>query len=115
MNMRTHIILSLALLAASAARVLASAEYPDRWVHVRNDLASDARLNHFGRVIARAAESGFNGVMWDAGVGGEGIDFDGWKGARLARLEKAKAICREKGMEIIPMVWSSPLKRERNF
>jgi len=82
------------------------AEYPDRWVHVRNDLASDARLDHFGRVIARAAESGFNGVMWDAGVRGEGIDFDGWKGARLARLEKAKAICREKGMEIIPMVWS---------
>jgi hypothetical protein len=106
MNMRTNIISALALFAASAAHVTALAEYPDRWVHVRNDLASDEKLDRFGWVVARAAECGFNGIMWDAGVGGEGVDFDGWKGARRERLEKAKRMCREKGMEIIPMLWS---------
>jgi hypothetical protein len=80
--------------------------YPDRWVHVRNDLMSDARLNRFERVVSNAAKCGYNGILWDAGINGEGVDFDGWDGRRRERLEAAKRLCKEKDMEIIPMLWS---------
>ena len=52
-------------------------------MHVRNDLMDDAKLVHFEEVVGRAAACGFNGVMWDAGIGGEGVDFDGWTGVGM--------------------------------
>ena len=99
--------IKIAFVVVAAVVVAANgAEYPDRWVHVRNDLMDDAKRVHFEEVVGRAAACGFNGVMWDAGIGGEGVDFDGWTGMRRKRLEEAKRICQEKGMEIIPMLWS---------
>ena len=82
------------------------ATYEDRWVHVRNDLTSDAKLARFGKVARRAVESGFNGILFDGGLGGEGMDFHRGNGARLARLQEVKAYCRKLGLELIPMVWS---------
>ena len=95
-------VVGAAMLGAQAAVTC----YPDRWVHVRNDLMTDGKLKHFEDVVARGAACGFNGILFDVGIGGEGVDADGWSGKRLKRLEVARDFCREAGMEIVPMLWS---------
>ena len=78
----------------------------DRWVHLRNDLTTDAKLAFSEDVIRRAAKSGYTGVLWDAAVGAEGFDHDAWDAVRRARLAKAKRLCDDLGLEIVPLVWS---------
>ena len=104
MNMKT--MSAVAAFAVALSVVAEQPGYLDRWVHVRNDLATDAKLDHFLEVVSRGAECGFNGILFDGGIDGEGFDFDGWTGSRRARLEAAKKVCREKSMEIVPMLWS---------
>lgn len=95
---------TITMMALSVCLV-AQAEPYLKWVHIRNDISTDANLALFESVIARAGACGYNGVLWDSGLWGEGVDFR-WDADRLARIERAKAKCRESGIEIVPMLWS---------
>ena len=78
----------------------------EKWVHLRNDITTDEKLTHVLDVLSKAAASGYNAVLWDSAIGGEGFDHDRWDAKRLARLERVKALCRERSLEIVPMIWS---------
>jgi hypothetical protein len=76
--------------------------YADRLVYVSRTLTQDEHVADIDRITATAAAKGLNGMVLSGGLEGVGR----WEPPRLQRLESVKRLCRERGIEIIPIIWS---------
>ena len=73
-----------------------------RWVHLSRVPETSADVVAITNVIATGAECGLNGVLWNAGFDYLGL----WPKAKRENLARVKAFCDEKGIAIVPMLWS---------
>jgi len=90
--------------------------WPDRWVFVTRNLTRDSHVEDIRQIAKTAAEHGLNAMLLSGGLDGLGR----WDQARLQRLEQVKSICRDAGIEIIPLGFSvgyggSVLGHDRNL
>jgi len=90
--------------------------YPYRWVFVSRSLRGDAEVAEIQGIVETAAEHGLNGMVLSAGLD----RLDQQRPAYLERLGKIKDFCRERGVEIIPNIFSvgyggSVLSHNRNL
>lgn len=106
----------LATAVASACMWAGKRVYPKRWVYLSRGLARDADVDAIERIVKTGAQHGLNGILLKAGFDRLGIQPpEYFKG-----LERLKAICRENGVEIVPMVFGfgyagSLLGHDRNL
>ncbi len=102
--MKINTLLAAAFFCAGAAPLLAAqqAPYPKRWVYVSRSLTRDEHVADIEQIVATASQHGLNGMVLAGGLEAVGR----WKPDRLARLDRVKAICRAKGIDIIPIIWS---------
>jgi len=109
--------LAIFLLAAFAGSVLGGTKVlPLRWVYVSRGLRRDQDVADIRSIVTTAAAHGLNGMVLSAGL--DRLDLQ--PPDYFKRLEAVKAICREKGVEIIPIVFSagyggSVLAHDRNL
>ena len=97
------LLVALACCAAGAAPMWgASPAYPDRWVYVSTNLASDSELERVAGIARTASEHGLNGMLLSAGF--DSLDLKSPQ--FLARLERLKSTCDAAGLEIIPLGFS---------
>ena len=83
-----------------------SSTCPLRWTYVRNDLTKEGLFDSLSNGVERMAANGFNGFVWACGTGEEGYDFHRCVGARRERFQRMCRFCDQKGIEIIPLLWS---------
>lgn len=87
----------------------------DRFVYVSRSLTADEHVADIDRITAVAAEKGLNGMVLAAGLEGVGT----WPADRLDRLDRVTSLCRARGIDIIPILWSvgygSGLSHDRNL
>ena len=95
----------VALVGVGVARADSSA-CPLRWVYVMNDLTKESYFDALSNGVERMVASGFNGLVWACGTGEEGFDFHRCVGARRERFLRARRLCEQKGVEIVPLLWS---------
>lgn len=92
------------LLVAAAASACMSAEkrvYPKRWIYLSRDLSRDAHIDSIEKIVKTGAAHGLNGILLKSGFDRLSIQPpEYFKG-----LERLKAICKENGVEIVPMVF----------
>ena len=109
--------LAIFLLAAFAGSVLGGTKVlPLRWVYVSRGLRRDQDVADIRSIVTTAAAHGLNGMVLSAGL--DRLDLQ--PPDYFKRLEAVKAICRQKGVEIIPIVFSvgyggSVLAHDRNL
>ena len=109
--------LAIILLAAFAGSVLGGTKVlPLRWVYVSRGLRRDQDVADIRSIVTTAAAHGLNGMVLSAGLDRLDLQSPDY----FKRLEAVKAICREKGVEIIPIVFSvgyggSVLAHDRNL
>ena len=87
-----------------------------RWVYVARGLHNDQDVEDIRRIVGTAAEHGVNGMVLSAGL--DRLDLQ--PSHYFERLEAVKAICAERGVEIIPIIFSagyggSVLAHDRNL
>ncbi len=87
---------------AEPAAPLAPPCLADRWFYASFGCDSDARADELIALIRRAADSGFNGMLWACGV----ENYFNWDDARKARLAKIRRAAEDADVEIIPILWS---------
>jgi hypothetical protein len=92
-------IFSLALLSSPCE----GKEYPHRWVYVSRSLRSDSDVTDIKGIVTTASEHGLNGMVLAAGL--DRLDLQ--PADYLRRLDEVKQICKQHGMEIIPIVFSA--------
>jgi len=115
MRRRTH--LKLLGAAALACRMRPEAKvYPYRWVYVSRSLRSDEHVADIARIAGTAAAHGLNGLVLKAGL--DRLDLQ--PAAYFDRLRRVQALCREHGLELIPIIFSagyggSVLAHDRNL
>jgi hypothetical protein len=87
----------------------------DKWVFVSNSLASEKAYSHVSNIVVSASSSGMNGILLSGGI----ERWYSWDEAKKERLVRMKKLCDEKGLEIIPLIWSvgygSPLSANANL
>ena len=89
------------LFAASALNVVAAGKWRDRWIFMARAVVDEADVDFITNTVSKAAECGFNGMML------AGMDNVGrWPRWRRNQLETVRRFCEEKGVEIVPMIWS---------
>ncbi|MDH7570807.1 MAG: hypothetical protein QHJ73_14600, partial [Armatimonadota bacterium] len=77
--------------------------YPDRWVYASKNLANDAQVAELEAIVNTAADHGLNGLLLSSR----------WETLDLAppdffpRLERVKAVCQRRGVELIPILFSA--------
>ncbi|MDD3468668.1 MAG: hypothetical protein PHE53_01650 [Thermoguttaceae bacterium] len=74
----------------------------DRWFYASFGVENDAKMEELSELIQRASDSGLNGMLWACGV----ENYAQWDDARKTRLAKIRKTAEEKGIEIIPILWS---------
>jgi len=92
-------IFSLALLNS----LCEGKDYPHRWVYVSRSLRSDSDVTDIRSIVTTASEHGLNGMVLAAGL--DRLDLQ--PADYLRRLDQVKQICKQHGMEIIPIVFSA--------
>jgi len=107
--------LVLALLAPAASAPAGGKVYPLRWVYVSRSLTKDQDLADVRRIVNTAADHGLNGMVL-TGLS----SLDRRDAAYFRRLEAVKALCGQRGVEIIPIIFSAGyggaiLGRDRNL
>lgn len=90
--------------------------FPDRWVYVSTNLRSDSQLAEVETIVHTAADHGLNGMLLAAGL--DRLDLQ--PPDYFQRLERLKATCQQRGIEIIPILFSagyggSILAHDRNL
>jgi len=100
----------------SAASIVRAKEYPHRWVYVARGLHKDQDVDDIRRIVRTASEHGLNGMVLAGGL--DRLDLQ--PAHYFERLEAVKEICREHGVEIIPIIFSagyggSVLAHDRNL
>lgn len=91
-------LLLLGLLALSSA---AAEPFPDRWFYASHGLDSDEQLATLCSLVDTAADSGYNGML----LSSLSLAYR-WPEERKERLRSLKRHCDERGIEIVPSVWS---------
>jgi hypothetical protein len=94
--------LAFAVTFAQFVPVCRAGEYPQRWVFVSSSLRSDGEVGRIEKIVATAAEHGLNGMVLSAGLD----HLDKQPPEFLERLRQVKEFCRERGVEIIPNIFS---------
>lgn len=112
---RTLFAFGLAVVVSAGSMGLAK-EYPYRWVYVSRGLHKDRDVDDIRRIVATASEHGLNGMVLSGGLD----RLDRQPDHYFERLEAVKGICREHGVEIIPIIFSagyggSVLAHDRNL
>jgi len=92
----------LALLL-TAVSVAAEPVLPCRWVYVSRNLRTDNDVAEVGEIVRTAAAHGLTGMVLSAGL--DHLDLK--PPEFFTRLEAVKAACRERGVEIIPIIFSA--------
>lgn len=77
--------------------------YPYRWVFVSRGLNQDEDVEYIRQIAETSSSHGLNGMVLTAGL--DRLDLAGPE--YLARLEKVKGICKNSGLEIIPVIFSA--------
>ncbi len=96
----------LPLLSLAGSAVAAATDpgpFTDRWVYVARNLRQDAHVAEIERIVNTAADHGLNGMVLTGGFDTIGLAPPEY----FTRLEKVKAICRRRGVEIIPILFSA--------
>ncbi|NCO38625.1 MAG: hypothetical protein COZ06_01285 [Armatimonadetes bacterium CG_4_10_14_3_um_filter_66_18] len=76
---------------------------PDRWVYVSRNLNRDQDVDDIRAIATTASQHGLNGML----LTGSFDTLDLRDAAYFARLEQVKALCRERSIEIIPIIFSA--------
>jgi len=76
--------------------------YPYRWLYASSSLRDDGQLEEMKDIVKTASEHKLNGVLLSGGI--DQIDMRGPD--YLKRLKELDAFCKEKGVEIIPSIFS---------
>ena len=97
MMWRLALIAAIALVAADVS----ARKFDERWVFVMGSLRDESMWPGASNAVVTAAANGMNGVLWSGGIS----EVGSWPADHLARVERMKRLCAEKGMEIIPTVW----------
>jgi hypothetical protein len=79
------------------------AEYPERWVFVSSSLRNDRDVGNVEKIVETAAQHGLNGMVLSAGLD----RLDKQPPEFLERLRQVREFCREKGVEIVPNIFSA--------
>jgi len=96
--------LTILLIGLTATSALAGGTvYPLRWVYVSRGLRSDEQVAEIREIVKTAAEHGLNGMVLSAGL--DRLDLQ--PPEYFQRLEAVKAVCKEQGIEIVPIVFSA--------
>jgi len=104
-QLQRRLLTALGALGVSLSQYAQEAKapgYADRFVYVSRSLTSDEQVADIDRITATAAAKGLNGMVLAAGL--ERVDT--WPADRLARLKRVQAMCSERGIDIIPILWS---------
>lgn len=104
---RSPLIAAHVVIAAAAALSLSAQEVSvpflsDRLVYVSRTLTSDEHVADIDRITATAAAKGLNGMVLAAGLERVGT----WPQDRIERLQRVQALCSERRLDIIPIIWS---------
>jgi len=109
--------LTLLMMGLTATSALAGGKvYPLRWVYVSRGLRGEQDVEDIRGIVRTAAEHGLNGMVLAAGL--DRLDLQPPEYFR--RLEAVKAVCKQQGIEIVPIVFSagyggSVLAHDRNL
>ena len=95
--------LALILFVALLGSLCEAKNYPYRWVYVSRSLRSDNDVADIKNIVKTASEHGLNGMVLAAGL--DRLDLQ--RPDYFKRLEQVKQICRERNVEIIPIVFSA--------
>ncbi|NLB96733.1 MAG: hypothetical protein GX785_13615 [Armatimonadetes bacterium] len=101
--MRRWAVILFAALAALACREMGAAPLPQRWVYASNSLGSDEQVAQLEQIINTAADHGLNGLLLSAGFDSLGRKQPDY----FPRLERIKALCKRRGIELIPILFSA--------
>lgn len=101
--MKRLCFLAVAAGLASAAASAGGKVYPHRWVYVSRGLRNDQDVDDIRGIVRTAAEHGLNAMVLAAGL--DRLDLQPPEYFR--RLEAVKAICKQHGIEIIPIIFSA--------
>ncbi|MHC4744364.1 MAG: hypothetical protein ACYS8Z_20820, partial [Planctomycetota bacterium] len=97
---RVLIVMFLLALIGSACP---AKEYPYRWVYVSRSLRADSDVADIKGIAETASKHGLNGMVLSAGLdrlNKQPPDY-------FMRIEQIKRICKENGIEIIPIIFSA--------
>ena len=76
--------------------------YEDRWFYCSHAFDTDGDLAFYGNLVAKAAASGYNGMLFAGGLD----RYAWWNGRKRERFAEVKRICDDAGIEIVPLIWS---------
>jgi len=96
--------LTILLIGLTATSALAGGKvYPLRSVYVSRGLRSEQEVEEIRGVVRTAAEHALNGMVLSAGL--DRLDLQ--PPEYFQRLEAVKAACKQRGIEIVPIVFSA--------
>ncbi|MGC9327494.1 MAG: hypothetical protein ACP5I1_07655 [Candidatus Hinthialibacter sp.] len=98
---KLFVIIAAGVILLSPAYV-ESAPPPHRWVYVSKSLHRDRDLDDIQAILQTASKHGINGMALSAGF--DRLDLQ--PAHYFERLERVKILCRESGVELIPMIFS---------
>lgn len=101
--MRQRLTVVVLVLVSMATSLAADKGYPCRWVYVSRGLRSDHDVEDIRAIVRTAAEHGLNGMVLAAGL--DRLDLQ--PPEYFTRLEAVKAICKKRGIAIIPIIFSA--------
>lgn len=92
-------------------------EYPLRWFYLTSSLRNDKKVEDVTKIINLAGKRGLNGMVFDS-PGLEKLDLQGEDYHK--RIKKISDVCKQNGIEIIPMIFSigrggTILNRDQNL
>lgn len=100
------LLLCVPVLAGTALAPRADAApgpFTDRWVYISNSLRTDADVAEVERIVHTAADHGLNGILLTGGFDVMDLAPPGY----FTRLERVKATCKRRKVEIIPILFSA--------
>jgi hypothetical protein len=100
-TMKKRVLISLLILGAalwSQKKV-----YPERWVYVSTELASDQALERFRNIARTASEHGLTAILFSSGF--DRLDLQ--PPENIARLKEAKAICERYHLDLVPSMFGT--------
>ena len=90
--------------------------FPYRLIYVSKSVRTDSDVEQIAQIVKTASEHGFNGIVLAAALD----RLDSFSPDDLKGLEQVRQICKQYGVEIIPMIFSvgrawSVLDHDRNL
>jgi len=96
-------LLMLTFLLSMPAALCRAKDYPYRWVYVSRSLRADSDVADIEGIVKTASQHGLNGLVLAAGLD----SLDRQPGDYFVRLDQVKQICKDNGIEIIPLIFSA--------